>query len=67
MYPGIKEIFEFSLNKMSSELYIKLKMTQNKLQILNLKLILMLLVQFRIIFIEQPKEENYRGKNGYRF
>lgn len=47
---------------MSSELYIKLKMIQNKLQILNLKLILMLLVQFRIIFMEQPKEKNYGEK-----
>ena len=47
---------------MSSELYIKLKMTQNKLQILNLKLILMLLVQFRIIFMEQAKEKNYGEK-----
>jgi hypothetical protein len=49
---------------MSSELYIKLKMTQNKLQILNLKLILMLLVQFRIIFMELPKEKNMEKKYG---
>jgi hypothetical protein len=47
---------------MSSRLYIKLKMMQNKLQILNLKLILMLLVQFRIIFMEQRKEKNYGEK-----
>ena len=47
---------------MSSELYIKMKMTQNKLKILNLKLILMLLVQFRIIFMEQSKEKKYGEK-----